>query len=191
MHQDNIFDHTRLKKKLYLAHKKYIVRLGYFEDRRKFTFCTDDGHWWIQTSKVILFYIIWFWSILLQRKFLFFNDFSLFLPPDSFSKLYNHSNQEFSLGKLKINHLHSYLPTLVPLEDRKSKKGQLHIRCICDAGNMSSHLFLRQKTCKFYCLFFKQINFLLRILRHPDDTNRFSMIHSFSAFIRSQHLPQK
>lgn len=72
MYQDNIFDHTRLKKKLYLAHKKYIVRLGYFEDRRKFTFWADDGHWWIQTSKVILFYIIWFWSILLQRKFLFF-----------------------------------------------------------------------------------------------------------------------
>lgn len=173
--------------------KKYIARLGYFEDRRKFTFCADDGHWWIQTRKVILFYIIWFWSILLQRKFPFlFNDFSLFLPPDSFSKLYNYSNQEFSLGKLKINHLNSYLSTLVPLEDRKWKKGQLHIRCMCDAGNMSSHLFfLRQKTCKFYCLFFKQINFLLRILRHPDDANRFSMIHSFSAFIRSQHLPQK
>lgn len=122
---------------------------------------------------------------------IFLNDFSLFLPPDSFSKLYNHSNQEFSLGKLKINPLNSYLSTLVPLEDWKSKKGQLHIRCICDAGNMSSHLFLRQKTCKFYCLFFKQINFLLRILRHPDDANRFSMIHSFSAFIRCQHLPQK
>lgn len=44
MHQDNIFDHTRLKKKLYLADKKYIVRLGYFEDRRKFTFWADDGH---------------------------------------------------------------------------------------------------------------------------------------------------
>lgn len=42
MHQDNIFDHTRLKKNLYLADKKYIVRLGYFEDRRKFTFCADD-----------------------------------------------------------------------------------------------------------------------------------------------------
>lgn len=126
-----------------------------------------------------------------KKVSIFLNDFSLFLPPDSFSKLYNHSNQEFSLGKLKTNHLNSYLSTLVPLEDWKSKKGQLHIRCMCDAGNMSSHLFLRQKTCKFYCLFFKQINFLLRILRHPDDTNRFSMIHSFSAFIRSQHLPQK
>lgn len=127
-----------------------------------------------------------------KKVSIFLNDFSLFLPPDSFSKLYNYSNQEFSLGKLKINHLNSYLSTLVPLEDRKSKKGQLHIRCMCDAGNMSSHLFfLRQKTCKFYCLFFKQINFLLRILRHLDDANRFSMIHSFSAVIRSQHLPQK
>ena len=125
-----------------------------------------------------------------KKVSIFLNDFSLFLPPDSFSKLYNYSNQEFSLGKLKTNHLNSYLSTLVPLEDWKSKKGQLHIRCMCDAGNMSSHLFLRQKTCKFYCLFLKQINFLLRILRHPDDKQVFHDSFIFGFYSISTSSPK-